>query len=438
MIYQVFKQMWNNRRTNGWIALEMVVVAYFMWGVIDPVYVLMSNRAIPDGFDVEKVYVMALGGNSAATRIQDLSYSETEQKVLEDNENAVRIMRFIREQCPEIESSALIIDDEHPAPRSDYMQSVKLQADTIQGDVSLYSLSAYSGDEMFNVFRVNDISTGKPLTPLTDDKSIYISEDAARHFFPDATEYVGKMLAGFVTIGVDSVRIAGVFRPMKLKAPTLQPMPTAYVMKDMGTIYGTIYSKTYIAFRLRDDASAAAFEAKFKQEIVPQLPLGYFKYGGMTNLSKTWAGKEVTSGATNKLRLHAGMTLFFLLCVFLGVSGTFWLRAKSRRGEIGLRKALGGSSARILTEFMTEAWLLTTISWLVGILIVYNRVIVTGFAEPPEFETTLYVQNRFKPHFWIVSGLVYGLMLLIAFVGTWIPARQAASIDASEALREDN
>jgi ABC-type antimicrobial peptide transport system permease subunit len=158
----------------------------------------------------------------------------------------------------------------------------------------------------------------------------------------------------------------------------------------------------------------------------------------LTHLEDTWKRNDTASGATNKLRLQTGMASFFLLCVFLGISGTFWLRGQARRGEIGLRKALGGSRRRILTEFLIESWGLTTLSWLVGIIIVYNRVHVTGFAEEPEFLNDMYIQNRFAPHFWLVSGIVYALMLLIAFIGTWMPARQAAKTEPSDALRDDN
>jgi hypothetical protein len=322
-----------------------------------------------------------------------------------------------------------------------------LQSDTTQEVITVKYMPFYTNDEVFRVFRVHDATTDELLpSDISDESDIYISEDAAKRFFPDATEYVGKVLLspselwnkGTITKYYDTLKVAGVFRPMKLNASTTQPVPTAYRIMPKSTLYASIPSVTEIAFRLRGDASAASFEEKFKKEIVPLLPLGEdYKFYGMHNLAKNWADKEVTSGATNKLRLHVGMMAFFLLCVFLAVSGTFWLRAKARRGEIGLRKALGGSRRRILAEFLTESGWLVTLAWLVGIVIVYNRVHVTGFAEAPEFLNDAYPQNRLAPHFWIVSGIVYVLTLSIAFVGTWFPARQAARTDAAEALRGD-
>ena len=42
-------QLWNQRRQNGWIFVELVVVSFFLWTVIDPIYVLgADNRPVSD------------------------------------------------------------------------------------------------------------------------------------------------------------------------------------------------------------------------------------------------------------------------------------------------------------------------------------------------------------------------------------------------------
>ena len=34
------------------------------------------------------------------------------------------------------------------------------------------------------------------------------------------------------------------------------------------------------------------------------------------------------------------MSVFFLLCTFIGMVGTFWIRCNNRRGEIGIMKSM--------------------------------------------------------------------------------------------------
>lgn len=36
-LMMILRQLWNQRAANGWILGELVVVTYFLWGVVDPV-----------------------------------------------------------------------------------------------------------------------------------------------------------------------------------------------------------------------------------------------------------------------------------------------------------------------------------------------------------------------------------------------------------------
>lgn len=46
------------RRQNGWIFVELVIVSFFLWTVIDPIYVLTSNLALDPGYDEERAYAL--------------------------------------------------------------------------------------------------------------------------------------------------------------------------------------------------------------------------------------------------------------------------------------------------------------------------------------------------------------------------------------------
>ncbi|MCD7898660.1 MAG: FtsX-like permease family protein [Bacteroides sp.] len=122
----------------------------------------------------------------------------------------------------------------------------------------------------------------------------------------------------------------------------------------------------------------------------------------------------------------------------MGIAGTFWLRGNARRSEIGLRMSLGASPRNILNEFLIESWFIMTIAWLIGIIFIFQHVYYAGFAETPKVPDSYeYIQNQFVPHFLIVSLIVYLLLLLITFIGTWIPARRAAKAKPADALRDE-
>ena len=58
MIKIIRHQLWNQRRQNGWIFVELVIVSFFLWTVIDPIYVLTSNLALDPGYDEERAYAL--------------------------------------------------------------------------------------------------------------------------------------------------------------------------------------------------------------------------------------------------------------------------------------------------------------------------------------------------------------------------------------------
>ena len=61
MITKIIKQIWNQRRMNSWIFIEVIIASFFLWTVIDPMYVLMVNHFEPKGYEEDGRYVLQLG-----------------------------------------------------------------------------------------------------------------------------------------------------------------------------------------------------------------------------------------------------------------------------------------------------------------------------------------------------------------------------------------
>lgn len=67
MLHQIIKLLWNSRRHNLWIMLELIVIAIVSWAVIDPLFVLNYNQSIPDGFEPDGLYRLELVRNRVDT-----------------------------------------------------------------------------------------------------------------------------------------------------------------------------------------------------------------------------------------------------------------------------------------------------------------------------------------------------------------------------------
>ncbi|MBR5849145.1 MAG: ABC transporter permease, partial [Bacteroidaceae bacterium] len=56
MIKKIIHQIWNERKENAWIFLELLAVSIFMWLAIDPLFNLISRDSVDKGYDSEKIY----------------------------------------------------------------------------------------------------------------------------------------------------------------------------------------------------------------------------------------------------------------------------------------------------------------------------------------------------------------------------------------------
>jgi hypothetical protein len=423
MIGHILKQIWNKRRANAWIFLELALVTFFMWGVIDPVYVLLSNRAIDPGYYIDQVFRLTVG-----------QYPSSHRKFNEAlNPDSLRRVHFLHiydlvRNYPGVETA--VITDNHQYPLSSSISSTSVERDSITGHALL--MSFYRDGDFFKVFRIRDVNTGDiPEHRDPGVRAIYLSGALERKLSPDE-----GLMEKEVSTGYSGTRtVKGIMPDIKYQS-TRQPVPIQFIPLERVDVADFPWS-SQICFRIRDGLSKELFAEQFRQEMTFRLATGNLYFLRLTDFETIYRQSESEQGVTNKLRLQSSLTLFFLICTFLGVAGTFWLRSDARRGEIGLRMALGSSRKNILKEFLTESWCITTLAWLTGIFFVLQRVYFTGFAEPPQVENDAYLQNRFAPHFLIVSLIVYALMLFITIIGTSIPAAQAASVYPSDALREE-
>lgn len=426
MIKNILNQMWHQRRSNGWIFVELILVTFFMWGVIDPVYVLLSNRAIDPGYDITNTYRLTLGEYTSNHRKFDQLQTPDSLR----RENFLRIYKLV-ENYPGIE--AAVITENHQYPLSSWEMSTEYLRDTLKASALI--MQFYQQGDFFKVFGIRDVNTGQiPDHRNNPARSVYITEGMAKRLFPGENP-VGMEL--FLEEDADTLNmmVSGIVPDFKFRS-TDQPKRTTFIPSERLNVERSPGAHP-ICFRIKDGISPSVFAQGFKQELVPQLSIGNFYFLQLTSFDDIYKQSEFQRGVTNKLRLQIGLALFFLVCTFLGIAGTFWLRSDARRGEIGLKIALGRTRKGILGDFLTESWLLTTIAWLIGIIFVWQRVYLSGFAEQTPYGDTAYLQNRFVPHFLIVSFIVYLLLLAISFVGTWIPAWKASKISAASALKEE-
>ena len=111
-----------------------------------------------------------------------------------------------------------------------------------------------------------------------------------------------------------------------------------------------------------------------------------------------------------------------LACV--GLYGVISYSVAQRTHEIGVRVALGAQSVDVLKLVIRQGMTLTLVGLIVGI--------GTGLAVTRVLTDMLYGVTATDP---VTFGFVPALLLVVAFLACYVPARRATRVDPLEALR---
>ena len=125
-------------------------------------------------------------------------------------------------------------------------------------------------------------------------------------------------------------------------------------------------------------------------------------------------------------RMSMAVNVFLLVNVFLAVIGAFWFRVNRRRGELGLRMAVGSTRRDIRLLVSGEGLLILTITAIPALLVCLNLA-------HADFLNTEVMKVTFG-RLLVDSLLTWGILAGIIMLATWYPSRKASRLEPVEAL----
>ena len=147
------------------------------------------------------------------------------------------------------------------------------------------------------------------------------------------------------------------------------------------------------------------------------------KYKGEDLLEQATQIQEISNSTNQQLIWIASISL---LVGGIGVMNIMLVSVTERTGEIGLKKALGARKRRILTQFLTEAAVLTLLGGIIGVLGgIALAYIISGVSAVPVAISgvSIVIAVLFSK----LIGIIFGL----------IPSVKAANMNPIEALRHE-
>lgn len=146
-----------------------------------------------------------------------------------------------------------------------------------------------------------------------------------------------------------------------------------------------------------------------------------FRIINQVDIIKTFTG--VVGLFTVLIGAIAGISL---LVGGIGIANIMLVSVVERTREIGIRKAVGATKQAILSQFLTEAIVVSVLGGAIGI----------GFGIGIAFVAATFLKFPFVVSIWsAIAG--FGLSFAIGLVAGVIPARNAARLDPIIALRSD-
>ena len=420
MLRHIFTIIYNQRKQNIFIFLELLLASCLLWAISDSLLVDVYTQKQPMGVDIESVYSFHLSIADEAAVSDSSGYRNAAEDFLHLVEN-------IR-QCPEVEAASVSISAIPYTWSSNWSYLIAASDTTTPSDLCQMF---YVMPEYFQVLHIQT-PEGRPVydEAVRNPGEFILSQTLAEKLFPGVSA-VGRE-AKYGNFGGESEiprKIASVTAPRR-KTDFERAEPVYYVswrsekdVLDLCEDASLLPTSFDFLVRMRPNFQPSAM-ADFLQKNSARLSVGDVYVSSYTSIDdyKT----DMLKGRMDNQKKKTALVVFMLVNIFFGIIGTFWLRTQSRRAEIGLRAALGASKQSLQLQLYLEGLVLLALTLPLTFIFIGNMLL----ADLPDTYRLDYTWWRFV--FPVIGS--YLLLSAMILVGISFPARKIARMNPAETL----
>lgn len=393
MVKHLFKLIWKQKKTNFLMMFEIFISFLILFAVSTLCVFFFRNYKEPAGLSTENVWALFCSFNSDTLREQ----------------NRELVKQKLREY-PEILNFALV-DNNVPFSFNSHNRKFTFDQSSIMAEYMR------GEPDLINVLKFRMVE-GKWLSStdkLNKHQPIVINQAFKDKLFGQQPA-VGKLLNTSIPgskvppSDQDVYQVVGVVENFKYEDEFQKIEPSVWTLVDA-------WSKECL-IELKPGADAH-FEARLTKDLI--------------NLGTDWSVEvqHLENMKSNKNEvILVPMLILIIICGFLvfnvalGLFGVLFQTITRRRGEIGVRRAMGANRNHILWQFIGETIFIASLGMVLGLFFAVQFPILNVF----DVDKSTYV-------FGILIALlsIYLLVILCAI----LPSRQAIQIYPADALHED-
>jgi putative ABC transport system permease protein len=401
MIRLFFKSLWNNKRRNILVFIELFMISFVLVNLTLYLDNMLAVYRIKNCYDASNVILVDIAKkNPESDKISEVSFQNL-KKVFASNS---------------------------------FVESVSISTNAVPYNYSI-STQGFNHDstEIGMANREVDIDYGKvmKIVPLkgrwfdeTDlgkaVRSIVISKEVNDKYFKGNAVGARMYEKNYRTKITTNYEIIGVVDRFK-RNDIEEPNPAAFILKD--SVKAGSNWQTSVLIRTKENKTSDML-AIAESQVYSTLNPESWTISSLNSLDNMRL--QVNNENYQRNYLTVIIAIFVLINIFLGTIGILWYNTNLRIHEIGIKRALGSTGKGIKCLLITENLVIAGVGLLIVLLIVLQIPVLVNNQGPPESGVLL--QS-------IIISIV--TMIVLVFLSTWIPATIASKIRPAVALKTE-
>jgi putative ABC transport system permease protein len=394
MIKHLIKLVWNRKRANFLISLEIFISFLVLFAVIVLAVYFSENYRRPLGFSYENVWNVQIDMKQLSDNYH-----------LPEQVETVRQLYLALKEFDQIEAAA----GAHTIPFSPFGSIGRLQINGRSFDFRRNEVT----DDLDKVMGVKLIrgrwfgkeDDGPDWQPVVinrlSEQTIFGNEDAVGKYIPNLGDQT-------------RTRVVGVVEEFRHGSDFADPEIVIFYRTDLSDHRNRPPRNLLIKLR---PGTTRQFEERLVARLQAVAKEWSFQVQPLVELRE-----EVLQQLLVPVSVAGLVAAFLMIMVALGLTGVLWQNVTQRTKEIGLRRAKGATRPRIYRQILGELFIVTSFGLLAGVLVVVQFPLLNliGFIS-----TKVYVVSI------IVSlVIIYLLTLVCGLYPSWL----ATKVQPAEAL----